>query len=134
MVENVLVKEILTESMIKAGAELTRILDQMNWPLTASLWFYFAEEKQWKLLISSPLVATEGPKRAYQRVQEALGNFPQDMPKIDLQDVAVTDASYPLISLMKVAIRTGGGISGIRFSRNVINGQVVEDAYIYRLQ
>ena len=134
MVENVLVKEILTESMIKAGAELTRILDQMNWPLTASLWFYFAEENQWKLLISSPSVATEGPKRAYQRVQEALGNFPQDMPKIDLEDVAVTDDSHPLISLMKVAIPTGGGISGIRFSRNVINGQVIEDAYIYRLQ
>ena len=35
MVENVLVKEILTESMIKAGEELTLILDQMNWPVTA---------------------------------------------------------------------------------------------------
>lgn len=134
MAENVLVKEILTELMIKAGAELTRILDQMNWTVTASLWFYFLEENQWKLLITSPLVGTDGPKRAYQRIQEALGNFPQDMPKIYLQDVVLTDNAHPLISLMRVAIRTGGGISGIHFSKNVINGQVIEDAYIYRLQ
>lgn len=134
MVENVLVKESLTESMIKAGEELTRILDQMNWPVTASLWFYFVEENQWKLLLTSPLVTKEGPKRAYQRVQEALENFQKGIPKIGLQDVAVIDESNPLISLMKPAIRTGGGISGIRFSKNVINGQVIEDAYIYRLQ
>jgi len=134
MVENVLVKEILTESMIKAGEELTRILDQMNWPVTASLWFYFVEENQWKLLLTSPLVTKEGPKRGYQRVQEALGKFQQGIPKIGLQDVAVIDESHPLISLMRPAIRTGGGISGIRFSKNVINGQVIEDAYIYRLQ
>lgn len=134
MVENVLVKEILTASMIKAGEELTRILDQMNWPVTASLWFYFVEENQWRLLLTSPTVGKDGPKQAYQHIQEALGKFQQDMPKIGLQDVAVTDESHPLISLMKVAIRTGGGISGIRFSKNVINGQVIEDTYIYRLQ
>jgi len=134
MVENVLVKENLTEAMIKAGEELTRILDKMNWPVTASLWFYFVEENQWKLLLTSPLVGMEGPKRAYQRIQEALGKFQQDIPKIGLQDVVVTDESHALISLMKNAIRTGGGVSGIRFSKNVINGQVIEDAYIYRLQ
>ena len=134
MVENVLVKEILTESMIKAGEELTRILDQMNWQVTASLWFYFVDENQWKLLLTSPSVGKEGTKRAYQRIQEALGKFQQGMPRIGLQDVAATDESHPLISLMKIAIQTEGGISGIRFSRNVINGQVIEDAYIYRLQ
>ena len=134
MVENVLVKEILNESMIKAGEELTRILDQMSWPVTASLWFYFLEENQWKLLLASPSVGKSGPKRAYQSIQEALGKFQQGIPKIGLQDVVVTDESNPLISLMKIAIQTGDGISGIRFSKNVINGQVIEDAYIYRLQ
>jgi len=134
MVENVLVKEVLTESMIKAGEELTRLLDQMNWRVTASLWFYFVEENQWKLLITSPWVGKEGPKRAYHRIQEALGKLQQDIPKISLQDIVVTDESHPLISLMKIAIQTDNGISGIRFSKNVINGQVIEDAYIYRLQ
>ena len=50
----------------------------------------------------------EGPKRAYQHIQEALGKFQQGMPRIDLQDVAVTDESHPLISLMKIVIQTGG--------------------------
>lgn len=59
-----------------------------------------------------PLVGKEGPKRAYQRIQEALGKFQQGIPKIGLQDVAVTDESHPLISLMKIAIRTGVASAG----------------------
>ena len=134
MAENVLVKEILTEPMIKAGEELTRILDEMKWPLTGSLWFYFTEENHWKLLLCSPLVSKDGPKLSYKRVQEALGKFPARIPKISLQDITVTDETHSLISLMKIAIRTGDDISSIRFSRSVINGQIIEDAYIYRLK
>ena len=135
MAEDVLVKEFLSDSMIKAGAELTRILiqDEMKWLVTASMWFYFPEENRWKLLFSSSSVGKEGPKHAYQHIQEAIGRLPQDIPKVNLKDISVMDNSHPLISLMKIAIRTGEGISGIRFSRNAINGQLIEDAYIYRL-
>jgi hypothetical protein len=38
-----------------------------------------------------------------------------------------------MITLLRVALRTGPGIGGIRFSSNVINGTLIEDAYIYRL-
>lgn len=135
MVEDVLVKEYLSDSMIKAGAELTRILihDEMEWPVAASMWYYFPEENRWKLLFSSSSVGKEGPKHAYKHIQEAIGRLPEDTPKVNLQDISVMDTTHPLISLMKIAIRTGEGISGIRFSKNAINGQLIEDAYIYRL-
>jgi hypothetical protein len=128
------VKETLSESMIKAGAVLTRTLDSLDLPVTASMWFFFPEENQWRLLLSSPYVVKEGPKRTYRLVQEALSKLPVDAPKIILQDIVVTDESHPIISLMRIAVKTGDGIGGVRFSKNVINGQIIEDAYIYRLQ
>ena len=133
MAENVVVKETLSESMIKAGAVLTHTLDSLDLPVTASMWFYFPEENQWRLLLSSPYVVKEGPRRTYRLVQEALMKLPADAPKINLQDIVVTDESHALISLMKIAVRTGESTGGVRFSKNVINGQLIEDAYIYRL-
>lgn len=67
-------------------------------------------------------------------VQEAFGKFPQGIPKIGLHDVVVIDGSHPLIPLMRSAIRTEEDITGIRFSKNAINGQVIEDAYAYRVK
>jgi hypothetical protein len=59
--------------------------------------------------------------------------MPEDQPKIPLKDVTVIDSNDSLISLLRVAIKTGDGMSGIRFTNNVINGALIEDAYIYRV-
>ena len=58
---------------------------------------------------------------------------PEDQSIISLKDISVVDSSDQLISLLKVAVKTDKGISSIRFSRNMINGTLVEDTYIYRL-
>jgi hypothetical protein len=39
----------------------------------------------------------------------------------------------PLVLLLRKAIVTGPGISGIRFTSNSVNGTFIDDAYIYRL-
>lgn len=52
---------------------------------------------------------------------------------VSLNDVGVTDTSSTLVNLLRTAISTGDGISGIRFSRNTINGTFIEDSYIYRI-
>jgi hypothetical protein len=59
--------------------------------------------------------------------------MPKDQLKVGIQNISVVDTQEPFISLLLGAIRTGEGISGIRFSRNTINGTFVEDTYIYRL-
>jgi hypothetical protein len=47
--------------------------------------------------------------------------------------VSIAKKDDPLLKLLRIAIKTGPGISNIRFSRNTINGVIIEDAYIYRL-
>jgi hypothetical protein len=38
-----------------------------------------------------------------------------------------------LVQLLRPVIGTGPGICGIRLTQNVIDGVLIEDAYIYRL-
>jgi hypothetical protein len=127
------VKESLAETKIRAGAELTRKLDELRWPVFASLWLYVSEGNQWKLVLASPLVASDGPKKSYEAIQAALAETPAAEGAIALSDIGVTDPTNPLIALLRVAIHTGPIVGGIRFTRNVINGQFIEDAYIYRI-
>ena len=133
MAEEVVVKEVLTKEMIEAGAELTRLLDQTPLVVSASLWLYIPESNIWRLIIVSPEVETSGPRKVYQKIQPVLSQILEEKPSIGLKDISVVENNNPLIALLRMAIRTGDGISGIRFSRNTINGQFIEDAYIYRM-
>jgi hypothetical protein len=128
------VKESLSETMISAGAELVRRLDDVRLIVSGALWFYETDSNSWRLIIASPEVRTRGLKSVYKQIQSVVTAIPEDQPKISLKDISVLDSNDPLVSLMKIAVRrTGDTISGIRFSRNMINGVVIEDAYIYRL-
>jgi len=133
MVENVVVKDMLTEEMIKAGRELTRILDQERMNVKAALWFYLPESNLWRFIIATALVEIDGPKKVYQRIQSILSQLPQHRHNIRLMDISAVESGDALVKLLRLAIQTGDNISGIRFSRNTINGQFIEDAYIYKM-
>ncbi len=122
---------VLTESMVRAGAELTRKLDEMRWPVFASLWFYLPEGKEWQLVLASPKASLDGPKQSYETIQSALSRVPS-AGALSLSDIAVTDPNNQLILQLRSAISTGPTISGIRFRQNLVNGVFIEDAYIYR--
>jgi hypothetical protein len=132
MATEVVVNQILSDEMIVAGADLTRLLDEAKFPFSASLWF-FTPEDTWRFVIASSEVRTRGPRWAYRQVQSVLSRIPNPQSKIPLKDITVLDSDDPLIKLLKVAIKTGSGIQNIRFRRNIINGIPIEDAYIYRL-
>ena len=133
MAEEVVVKEVLTKEMIEAGAELTRLLDQTPLVVSASLWLYIPESNIWRLIIVSPEVETSGPRKVYQKVQPVLSQVLEEKPSIGLKDISVVENGNPLIALLRMAIRTGDDISGIRFSKDTISGHFIEDAYIYRM-
>jgi len=127
-----MVASVLTDRLIKSGETLLKELDAVV-TVDAAFWFYFPEEGFWKLMLSLPEVAKEGPRDAYAKVQKALAKLGTE-PGLALDDVAVAKPGAPIVHLLKTGIRTGPGIGGIRFSNNVINGQLISDAYIYRLK
>ena len=129
-----MVANALTDGLIEGGKSLVAQLDAGRAQVTAAFWLLWQEPEQgvWKLMIALDDVAIEGPRAAYEKIQKALAKvaYPQ---ALSLDDVALLKLDAPILKLLRIAIRTGPGMSSIRFSQNVINGQLIPDAYIYRL-
>ena len=127
-----MVANTLTEQLINGGKNLIEELDASGIKVDGALWFYFPEEGFWKLMLSFPNIEKQGPKSSYAKVQKAISKL-KEKDSLSLDDVALAKPNAPLMHLLKIAVHTGPGINGIRFSNNVINGQLIADAYIYRL-
>ena len=133
MAEETIVKDILTKEMIQAGADLVHRLDAAQLEVSASLWLYIPDANLWRLVIASPAVTNEGPKRVYQKIQSVLSQVPDAAYKVTLSDISVVEHTDPLVTVLRTAVKTGMGRSGLRVSRNTINGHFIEDAYLYRV-
>ena len=133
MAKEILVRDILTEEMIKSGRVITKSLDKEGINPSASLWYYYADEKIWRLLIASDKIISKGPKKLYSSIKNILNKMPGDQPIIPLKDIFLIKDNESILLLLKNAINTGPEISGIRFSNNAINGHFIEDSYIYRI-
>ncbi len=100
--------------------------------IEAALWFYFREQETWKLMLSIKGVEKDGPKSIYNKLQKIIVKA-KIRGTLSLSEIVLAKPKSPLLNLLKMAVRTGPGISGIRFTGNVINGQLIPDSYIYRL-
>ena len=128
-----MVAAALTEPMIDSGARLIRKLDERGLSPDAAFWVYLPDRQEWSLVIAEAKLATKGPRWIYSRIRDAISGSEGELPGLSLDTVSVVKPDVPIVSLLMAAIDTGPGIAGIRFTNNVINGTVVEDAYIYRL-
>ncbi len=131
MAEETLVKEALTDEMIEAGKSIVESLDRRRFLVDAALWYYLTDQNQWRLVLATPELHVEGPRKTYRRLVQALRNAA--IHGVSLEDLAVLDTRDPLIQLLRGALKTDRSVRGIRFSKNTVNGQFIEDAYIYRM-
>ncbi|MGH9411613.1 MAG: hypothetical protein ACRD1V_19425 [Vicinamibacterales bacterium] len=129
-----MVETQLTPELIQEGAALVERLDQEGVSPDAALWFYFPDISAWKLVLAEVKVGPEGPREVYRTIQRTLQTLRHQIAHLSLEDIAVAKPDAPIILLLTQAIATGPGISGIRFKNNVIDGTLIEDAYIYRLK
>ncbi|HEV2884867.1 MAG TPA: hypothetical protein VGW36_08415 [Pyrinomonadaceae bacterium] len=128
-----MVGTLLRKELIDAGAALIRKLDESGLQPDAAFWYYFPDAQVWKLVVVEVKVGKRGPKEIYRQIQRMLGKMKNEVTELSLDDLALAKPDSPLVTLLRTAVQTGSGIHGIRFSNNVVNGTVIEDAYIYRL-
>jgi hypothetical protein len=128
-----MVEAALTPELIQEGANLVQALDGAGLAPDAAFWFYFPDINAWKLVLAEMKVGPQGPREVYKQIQRTLIGLSGTIKTLSLDDVAVLKPDAPVVSVLKKAIRTGPGIGGIRFSQNMIDGVLIEDAYIYRL-
>lgn len=121
----------LVSTDVEMGSELLKILDEAAFPVTAAAWIYFPDVDEWRLVIRTPRAEKDlqGALRELAAAMDAKGDL---RTRLDLSRVKLVPPKDKILAAMGSLVRVDG-ISNIRFSRNVINGVVVDDALIYRL-
>jgi len=127
-----MVANTLTDHLINGGKILLENLDSSGLEVDGAFWFYFPEEEYWKLLISIPKEEKKGPRAAYGAIQKTISKIEEDK-KISLDDVTIAKPHASILKSLRKVIHTDRGIGSMRITNNVINGQLISDAYIYRL-
>lgn len=122
----------LTDEKIKAGKTLLEVCDVSKVTINAAFWFYFQDQETWKLMLSVKDINKNGPKSTYDKLQKLIkkNRLKEQLP---LSEIALTKHKAPILDLLRLVIKTGPGIAGIRFTGNVVNGQLIPDVYIYRM-
>jgi hypothetical protein len=126
-------KTTLVERDLEAGAALVRALDDGGWRPSAALWFYLPDDGLWRMIVSLPQDPGLRQQEAYRRLADVLEAHGLSAV-LSVDDIALARPDDQMLTLLRRAISTGPGISGIRFTRNTINNVLIEDAYIYRLE
>lgn len=127
-----MVDATLVDAQIDDGEDIIRQLDSDRFGVDSALWFFDTDKEKWMFLIATQLVNTIGPKEAYARIKESLDNLDKPLSSPTL-DITLIKPDVDLLQILKSAVKVGPGISRMRFTGNVINGKLIEDALIYRL-
>jgi hypothetical protein len=85
----------------------------------------------WKLVLVEATLAKKGPKAAYSAIQKILTSE-KELGTLRLDDLVLEKPDARIVELIRKALRTGSKITGVRFKNNVIDGTLIDDAYIYR--
>ncbi|MEX1253352.1 MAG: hypothetical protein WEE64_03335 [Dehalococcoidia bacterium] len=120
----------LVDHDIIYGNDLVKALDASRFEVDAAYWYYLSDPDRWRLIIASPIVDREGPRKAYDRILTVLEGMPS--PKIAFDQVSVVSPRDHVVRSLSRAAKTGPETAGMRISRSTIDGVFVEDAYIYR--
>jgi hypothetical protein len=133
VVEEMVVKEVLSEQMIEAGKELLEALDKRRQiDISSALWLYEPANITWQLVLASPSVSIVGPRQVYRIILGTLADLREKQLGLTLDDIQVVPSDDPLILKFKLGLGRDE-IRDVRFNRNAVGGQYIEDAYIYKL-
>jgi hypothetical protein len=113
---------------IELGRQVTDALELTNLPVEGSLWFQRADSEEWRLVLATPLVDTQGPQAAYSKFYRAIKrlNLEHELP---LWRVTVVSPKEPLIMSLRSALKPRGSSTLRSFRIN----QFFKDTYIYYL-
>lgn len=128
-----MVKETLVDRDISDGKILIKMLEKSGFKVRSAFWLYVSELGEWSLFLASDYVDKYGQKKAYEFIQNELSKASSPI-SIYLSNINAVKVNDDMVNLLKVLIKTGpNDLNEMRFTQNVINGVMIEDAFIYRI-
>ena len=129
-----MVTKILVDSDIESGRRLLEKLDEEGMKVDAALWAYDPETHRYQFIIGSGEVEERGARPFYTGIQHALESLPDEEKQVSFSDVAVTSLSTSVVGSLSTRINTpSNAIESIRITDEVVDREVIDDAYVYRL-
>ena len=125
-------KTALVENAINEGKIIVENLDREGLFFPIAMWSFLPNNNEWRLILGKEDVNDVGAREYYKKIQKVLNKI-IPRPDITLSDISLISTQNEMAKLIKVALRPGRGISGRRFTGNVINGHLLPDSYIYRV-
>lgn len=122
---------ILVGDDISLGREMLKALDDAGVDVRACLWFYHAPASEYRFVVAMRGIDEKGPLWGYGRVDAPLRNAGL-FDRFQSDRIVVKDANDPLIKAVRSMIRSAKPSNGMRITNSYVNGEYIEDAYIYR--
>ena len=123
----------LVDKKLESGVELLTLLDEMDISVTTAFWLYDAEVDEWRLYLIMPMVETEGPAAAYEKLKGVLNRInTNDGPDLFLRDIVVEGPQSRIAALITRASKSGQNVIPVRLRHNIIDNILIDDVYIYR--
>lgn len=129
MADEVVVREPLTSEMKTAGVEVIRSLRSAGMDLDLTFWLYTSDSNDWRLMIATPLVDTEGPRKTYARIGKALPNYIDKIREFDMLSITVISPNDKLVRSLKSVNLTSG--QAAQRVRGLVKDVYIEDSYVY---
>ena len=93
----------------------------------------FSRKADVKLLLVEAKLAKKGPREVYSEIQKIMTKYGNELGDLKLSDLVLERPDARIVELIRKALRTGPKVNGIRFKNNMIDGALIDDAYIYRI-
>lgn len=133
MAREIYIEQWFSKEMCAAGGRLIKRLQETDAEVASAFWLFDANENFWALYIISPLVAAEGPRAYYKRIDDIINQAGPDEETLSLHDIRVWSTSHPLAKALGKSQLNQATHGNTRIGRNYIEGVYVADMYLYSM-
>lgn len=123
----------LTQTMMDSGKRFVELLIENNASPKAAFWIYNPETDLWMLLMGH-VNGVDDDDETFNRLVTKIHTANQSqLPELAVSDIGLAQENAPILELLNSVVNTGDDILGINFSREEINGNLIDGVYLYRM-
>jgi hypothetical protein len=123
----------LTQNMMESGKRFVQLLDDSNAKPKAAFWIYNPELDDWQLLAGHVDGINDDDEKFNETVTAIWSSNRSQLPELQVTDIGLALSNAPILELLNAVVNTGDEILGINFTREEINGIVIDGVYLYRM-